>query len=300
MSEKKNRRSFGNVAFPSAAEDAHRARDIEETPQTRASAYRLAFTDEDFLLRNELRPIRLQLELLKPEMTMQEREIDATIVMFGSARLPAPDKAVEQVAQAKQLLAENPDDASMQRHLEIVEKRAGLSSYYDEARRLASIIGEHYSGTPGNPRVHVMTGGGPGIMEAANRGADDVGAESIGLNIVLPFEQHPNLWITPELSFRFHYFALRKMHFLMRAKALVVFPGGYGTLDEFFETLTLLQTQKVKSLPILVFGREFWEKVLNFDALVDYGMISEEDMNLFTYVDSAEQAWAIIRQHCEH
>ncbi len=299
MSEKKNRRSFGNVAFPSAAEDAHRAREIEETPQTRASAYRLAFTDEDFLLRNELRPVRLQLELLKPEMTMLEREIDATIVMFGSARLPDSEKAAEQVTQARTLVDQNPDDAVMKRHLAIVERRATLSGYYDEARRLAAIIGEHYSGTPGKPRVHVMTGGGPGIMEAANRGADDVGAESIGLNIVLPHEQRPNEWITPELSFRFHYFAIRKMHFLMRAKALVVFPGGYGTLDEFFETLTLLQTRKVNSLPILVFGREFWEQVLNFNALVDYGMISEEDIDLFSYVESADQAWAIIRQHCE-
>ena len=232
-------------------------------------------------------------------MTMLEREIDATIVMFGSARLPDSEKAAEQITQARTLVEQNPDDAAMKRHLDIVERRATLSGYYDEARRLAAIIGEHYSGAPDKPRVHVMTGGGPGIMEAANRGADDVGAESIGLNIVLPHEQRPNEWITPELSFRFHYFAIRKMHFLMRAKALVVFPGGYGTLDEFFETLTLLQTQKVKSLPILVFGREFWEQVLNFNALVDYGMISEEDVDLFSYVESADQAWAIIRQHCE-
>ncbi|WP_372782410.1 LOG family protein [Litorivivens sp.] len=299
MSKKKGPRSFGNVAFPSAAEDATYAKEIEETPQTKASAYRLAFADDEFLLRNELRPVRLQLELLKPEMTMQEWEIDATIVMFGSARIPDPATAELQVNEAQAALKADPDNASKQKLLVVAENRQALSGYYDEARRLAAIIGEQYSGTPGMPKVHVMTGGGPGIMEAANRGADDVGAESIGLNIVLPHEQRPNAWITPELSFRFHYFALRKMHFLMRAKALVVFPGGFGTLDEFFETLTLLQTQKVKSLPILVFGREFWEKVLNFEVLVEHGMISEEDLELFTYVESADQAWAVIRQQCE-
>lgn len=294
---KKDKRGFGNVAFPSAAEDAGYARDIAETPQTASPSYRLAFTDEDFMLQNELRPVRLQLELLKPEMAMQEREIDATVVIFGSARIPEPSEAEREFALAEAALAADADNAGLARLLKVAKNRCEISHYYDEARKLAALIAQDAKDTE-KPRLHVMTGGGPGIMEAANRGADDVGGESIGLNIVLPHEQSPNAWITPDLSFRFHYFALRKMHFLMRAKALVVFPGGFGTLDEFFEALTLLQTQKVKSLPVLVFGKSFWQSVINFDELVDQGMISEEDLDLFSYVESADQAWSIIRQHC--
>lgn len=296
---KKDKRGFGNVAFPSAAEDANYARDIEETPQTASSSYRLAFADEDFMLHKELRPVRLQLELLKPEMVMQEREIEATVVIFGSARIPEPVEAEREHTLAKAALAADPDNASLAKALKVAKNRRKISHYYDEARKLGALITEDAKDAS-HPTLHVMTGGGPGIMEAANRGADDVGGESIGLNIVLPHEQRPNAWITPALSFRFHYFALRKMHFLMRAKALVVFPGGFGTLDEFFEALTLLQTQKVKSLPVLVFGKSFWEGVINFDELVNQGMISEQDMNLFSYVDSADQAWSIIRQHCGH
>jgi len=294
---KKDKRGFGNVAFPSAAEDAGYARDIAETPQTASSSYRLAFTDEDFMLQNELRPVRLQLELLKPEMAMQEREIDATVVIFGSARIPEPSEAEREFALAEAALAADADNAGLVKLLKVAKNRRAISHYYDEARKLAALIAQDAKDAE-KPRLHVMTGGGPGIMEAANRGADDVGGESIGLNIVLPHEQRPNAWITPDLSFRFHYFALRKMHFLMRAKALVVFPGGFGTLDEFFEALTLLQTQKVKSLPVLVFGKSFWQSVINFDELVDQGMISEEDLDLFSYVESADQAWSIIRQHC--
>lgn len=294
---KKDKRGFGNVAFPSAAEDAGYARDIPETPQTASPSYRLAFTDEDFMLQNELRPVRLQLELLKPEMAMQEREIDATVVIFGSARIPEPKEAEREYTLAEAALVADADNAGLAKVLKVARNRREISHYYDEARELAALIAKDAKDAE-KPKLHVMTGGGPGIMEAANRGADDVGGESIGLNIVLPHEQRPNAWITPELSFRFHYFALRKMHFLMRAKALVVFPGGFGTLDEFFEALTLLQTQKVKSLPVLVFGKSFWQSVINFDELVDQGMISEEDLNLFSYVESADQAWSIIRQHC--
>lgn len=298
MSSKKDKRGFRNIVFPSAAEDASYAREIEETPQTASPSYRLAFTDQDFMLQNELRPVRLQLELLKPEMAMLEREIEATVVIFGSARIPEPAAAEQQRQQARAALDANPDDVALARMLTVAEKQCQTSRYYDEARKLGALIAAA-ADDPERPRLHVMTGGGPGIMEAANRGADDVGGQSIGLSIVLPHEQHPNAWITPDLSFRFHYFALRKMHFLMRAKALVVFPGGFGTLDEFFEALTLLQTHKIKELPILVFGREFWENVINFQALVDEGMISEQDLELFSYVETADQAWSIIRQHCE-
>ncbi len=294
---KKKKRGFGNVAFPSAAEDANYARDIKETPQTASSSYRLAFTDEDFMLQNELRPVRLQLELLKPEMAMLEREIDATVVIFGSARIPEPNEAARLHNEAQAALAAKPDDKALAKRLLVAKKQQELSHYYDEARKLAALIAMDAKASK-KPRLHVMTGGGPGIMEAANRGADDVGEESIGLNIVLPHEQSPNAWITPDLSFRFHYFAIRKMHFLMRAKALVVFPGGFGTLDEFFEALTLIQTQKVKNLPVLVFGKSFWESVINFNELAEQGMISEEDLKLFSYVESADQAWSIIRQHC--
>ncbi|MFT5606026.1 MAG: hypothetical protein ACI9G5_003002 [Paracoccaceae bacterium] len=296
---KKKKRGFVNVTFPSAAEDASYARDTTETPQTASSSYRLAFTDEEFMLQNELRPVRLQLELLKPEMAMQEREIDATVVIFGSARIPEPIEAERVCALAQSAVAANPDDKALAKHFLVAQNKRGLSHYYDEARKLAALIAEDAKDST-KPRLHVMTGGGPGIMEAANRGADDVGGESIGLNIVLPHEQSPNPWITPDLSFRFHYFAIRKMHFLMRAKALVVFPGGFGTFDEFFEALTLLQTQKVKSLPVLVFGKSFWDRVINFNELAEQGMISEEDLKLFSYVESADQAWSIIRQHCDH
>ncbi len=293
----KDKRGFGNVAFPSAAEDANYAREVVETPQTESASYRLAFTDEDFMLKNELRPVRLQLELLKPEMAMLEREIEATVVIFGSARIPEPGKAESDLVKARAAVTAAPDDKALDKQMRVAENRQALSHYYAEARKLATFIARDAE-EPSRPKLHVMTGGGPGIMEAANRGADDVGGESIGLNIVLPHEQRPNAWITPELSFRFHYFALRKMHFLMRAKALVVFPGGFGTLDEFFEALTLLQTQKVKSLPVLVFGKAFWEKVVDFNELVEQGMISEQDLQLFSYVETAEQAWSIIRQHC--
>ena len=280
--------------FPTAKDDASAAARAETTPQTRSPSYQLAFADPDFLLRDELRPVRLQLELLKPELLQQEEGIESTIVMFGSARIPDPDAATSRLTEVEQAAHHNPHDPALLRRVEIARRVVAKSRYYEEARRLARIITAS-SQRPGMCEMVVVTGGGPGIMEAANRGASDAGGKSIGLNIVLPFEQHPNHYITPRLSFQFHYFAIRKMHFLMRAKALVAFPGGFGTLDELFETLTLIQTRKVKPLPVLLFGRDYWDRIIDFSALVDEGAVDARDLDLFTYVETAEDAWDRIR-----
>ena len=272
--------------FPTAEEDA-----LTTHPASRydgpESSFKLAFTDERFLLREELRPVRMQLELLKPEMIQQEHRIESTIVLFGSARIVPPD-----VAQLQLDAARAGGDAATQRRAAMALE---MSQYYDEARRFSQIITQR-SRTLDTP-IYVVTGGGPGIMEAGNRGAHDVGGRSIGLNIVLPHEQAPNPYITPELCFQFHYFALRKMHFVMRSIALVCFPGGFGTLDELFETMTLVQTGKSRPRPILLFGRAFWEKLIDFNHLVECGMISAEDLGLFHYVETAEAAWARLADH---
>ncbi len=269
--------------FPTAQEDASTAAppSLYGGPE---SAYRLAFTDNDFLLREELRPVRMQLELLKPEMVQKQAGIESTIVIFGSARIQSPEAAAADLARAQAR-----DDASAVR---AAETRVLMSRYYDEARRFAALVTQRTAAmdTP----VYVVTGGGPGIMEAGNRGAFEVGGKSIGLNIVLPHEQEPNPYITPELCFQFHYFALRKMHFLMRSIALVCFPGGFGTLDELFETMTLVQTGKCRKRPILLFGRKFWSRLINFDVLIETGMISPGDVHLFRYVETAEEAWAVL------
>ncbi len=255
--------------------DAHLDRDTAEhvpsTPQTRSPAYRLAFADEDFLCRDELRPVRLQLELLKPQLLLDERGIESTIVMFGGARIPDPahkDKARTQTL-------------------------ADLSQFYSEAQEFARLMTVKSLQSSCRENV-IVTGGGPGVMEAGNRGAEEAGGVSIGLNIVLPHEQAPNLFVTPDLSFNFHYFAIRKMHFLMRARAICIFPGGFGTMDEMFESLTLIQTGRMDRVPFLLFGREFWEKVINWEALADAGTISEDDLDLFRFVDSAQEAIELI------
>jgi uncharacterized protein (TIGR00730 family) len=276
--------------FPSADEDARRAEKPSVPEQYRSTSYRLAYQDPDFLLRDELRPVRLQLELLKPELILQEYHIESTVVIYGSARTPPPDIARAALAAAQARLDAEPASADRQRAVRTAERRVAYSRYYEEARRLGRLIGAHSD----NRHCVVATGGGPGIMEAANRGALEAGALSIGFNIVLPHEQEPNPYITPALNFQFHYFAIRKMHLLMRARALVAFPGGYGTMDELFETLTLIQTGKVRHIPVLLFGREFWERVIHFEVLVDEGAIAPDDLNLFQYVDSAEEAWAAI------
>ena len=256
--------------------DRVRAKKMPVTPQTEAPAYRLAFADDDFLCREELRPVRLQLELLKPEMLLAERGIKSTVVMFGGARIPEPGTdpwAARNEVQRKNL--------------------AGAAKYYDEAREFARICSRH-SGETGNKEFVVVTGGGPGVMEAGNRGAADEKSPSIGLNIILPHEQAPNSFVTPELCFNFHYFAIRKMHFLMRAKAITAFPGGFGTLDELFESLTLIQTGRMEPVPFILFGTEFWQKVINFQKLADFGTISPEDLDLITFVETAEEAWKTI------
>ncbi|MFD1796507.1 LOG family protein [Paracoccus aurantiacus] len=257
--------------FPHSREDAKSAEKTPDTPQTRAPAYKLAFADTEFLLREELRAVRLQLELLKPQMILDERGIESTVVMFGGARIPAPDHR---------------EDAR-------TEALAEMSKYYEEAYEFAKLMTERSLETYGRDFV-ICTGGGPGVMEAGNRGAHDAGGQSIGLGIVLPHEQAPNEFVTPDLSFNFHYFAIRKMHFLLRARAITVFPGGFGTLDELFETLTLMQTGRMKRVPMLLFGREFWDQVINWEALAKAGTISEGDLDLFRYVETAREAVEII------
>ena len=258
--------------FRSADQDVESVQHTPQTAQTMASAYRLAFEDSEFLRRERLRPVRLQLELLKPELIMQDAGIVSTVVLFGGSRIPDP--AHKERARTKTL--------------------AGLSKFYDEAREFARLVGRECLARDGKELV-VVTGGGPGVMEAGNRGAEDVGAPSIGLNIVLPHEQAPNEFVTPDLCFNFHYFGIRKMHFLMRAAAVVAFPGGYGTLDELFETLTLIQTERMEPVPVVLFGEEFWRGIVNWEVLADAGTISEEDLDLFHFVETAEQAWEIIR-----
>ena len=277
-----------NRVFPDARQEAAHANQPTPAPQTAHGAYRLAFQDMDFLLRSDLRPVRFQLELLKPELLLDEAHIGSTFVFYGSARIPEPAKADALIAAA----------ATDEQRL-IAERLKAKSKYYDEARELARRASRCARDPEGQRHFVVCSGGGPSIMEAANRGAYDEGVDSIGLNIVLPHEQMPNPYVTPSLSFQFHYFALRKMHFLLRARAVAIFPGGFGTFDEAFELLTLVQTGKVKPLPILFFGREFWERVVNFDALVEEGVIAPNDLKLFHFVDSAEEAWEFICRHYE-
>ena len=282
--------------FPTAEEDIGAAKLAPDTPQTRSPSYRLAYADTDFLLKDELRPVRLQLELLKPELLQQEYGIHSTIVIFGSTRIPDVKTATKQLQKAETAAAASPTDAALSRKVKIARRILDKVHYYDEAQELGRIITTESREGSGCEAV-VITGGGPGLMEAANRGACEAGGKSIGLNIVLPREQCPNPYITPELSFQFHYFAVRKMHFLMRARALVAFPGGFGTLDELFETLTLIQTKKVKPVPILLFGKEYWQRIIDFDALVDEGTIDPQDLNLIQYVETAKQAWDVIYEH---
>ena len=263
--------------FERAAEEAETAKHIVSTPQTEHPAYKLAFQDMDFLLSEQLRPVRFQLELLKPEMLLDEAKIGSMMVFYGSARIPEPGVASQHADPA------------------VAASLEAKSRYYAEARKLAALASATPRDADGCRHFVVCSGGGPSIMEAANRGAADVGAESIGLNIVLPHEQAPNEYVTPGLSFQFHYFALRKMHFLLRARAVAVFPGGFGTFDETFELLTLIQTGKIKAMPVIMFGREFWHRVVDFDALAAEGVISARDIELITFVETAEEAWAVVQ-----
>ncbi|MEA3388158.1 LOG family protein [Sphingobium sp. CCH11-B1] len=274
--------------FRPAREEAVDARKQIDTPQTQSAAYRLAFQDTEFLLREDLRPVRFQLELLKPQLLMDEARIDSTFVFYGSARIPEPDQV-----QARIAAAQTPEQKR------IAENLGRKAVYYEEARKLARIAAQYPVTAEGCRHFVVCSGGGPSIMEAANRGAQDVGQTTIGMNIVLPHEQAPNRFVTPDLSFQFHYFALRKMHFLLRARALAVFPGGFGTFDEMFELLTLIQTGKMKPIPILLYGRDFWTRVVDFEALADEGVIAPTDLNLLTWVETAEEGWAAVQRFYE-
>lgn len=266
------------TSLRTSSEDIAVSKKAPDTPQTRSSAYRLAFADDEFLTSEDIRGIRFQLEYLKPELRLRESGINSTVVLFGGARIPEPGKPAWAAKNETQ-----------KRNLE------AASHYYDEARRFAQLASQT-SASLGSKEFVVVTGGGPGVMEAGNRGAADMGAPSIGLNIVLPHEQAPNLYVTPDLSFNFHYFATRKIHFLLRAKVVAVFPGGFGTLDEFFETLTLIQTGRMEKVPLLLFGKEFWGKVLNFEALAEAGTIAPTDPDLITVVDTADEGWDVVRR----
>ena len=267
-----------------------RVRRLMEDP-----AYRQADEDVDFLQEDDTRGIRLQLDYSKPEALLRKHGIEHTIVVFGSTRIPEPAAARRRVAQLEQALAESPDDTALQRKLDIARRILAKSHYYRVARDFGRLVGDSGNG-PGDCRVVLMTGGGPGMMEAANRGAWETGAKTIGLNITLPHEQFPNPYLTPGLCMRFHYFALRKLHFLLRARALVAFPGGYGTLDELFETLTLIQTRKIAPLPVVLVGEDYWRRVIDFDFLVEEGTIDPEDRELFWFAETALDAWEGILQ----
>ena len=269
--------------FPTSKVDARAAEHVPSSPQTESEAYKLAFQDREFLLREDLRPVRFQLELMKPELFLQEANIGSTMVFYGSARIPAPEMADALIGAAT-----NDEQRA------IAERLKAKSKYYDVARTLARHASQVGEDEHGHKHFVVCSGGGPSIMEAANRGADDEGQPSLGLNIVLPHEQLPNRYVTPDLSFQFHYFALRKMHFLLRARAVAVFPGGFGTFDEFFELLTLVQTGKVRPLPIILFGQEFWNRVIDFDALVEEGVIAPHDLDLIHWSEDADEAWNFV------
>jgi uncharacterized protein (TIGR00730 family) len=258
-------------------------------------SYRVSYEDVDFLSGPKLRAARMELEFLKPDFALEEHGIANTIVVFGSTRIVESDEAARQLEVAREKLAEKPDDALLKRAVAHAERIVEKSHYYDIARQFARLVSQN-GHDDGKPHFTIMTGGGPGIMEAANHGADDVGAKSIGLNIALPMEQMPNPYITPDLCFQFHYFAIRKFHFVLRAMALVVFPGGFGTIDELFEVLTLRQTGRMQHIPVIIVGKDYWNRVIDFQFLADEGVITDEDLKLFEFVDTAEDAWRIIRE----
>jgi uncharacterized protein (TIGR00730 family) len=274
--------------FPTSKVDAQAASHVPATPQTESDAYKLAFQDTEFLLREDLRPVRFQLELLKPELLLNEANIGSTFVFYGSARIPAPDMADALIAAA-----------TNDQQRAVAERLKAKSKYYDIALDLARLASRCASDDEGKKHFVVCSGGGPSIMEAANRGAAEEGRDSIALNIVLPHEQMPNPYVTPDLSFQFHYFALRKMHFLLRARAVAVFPGGFGTFDEMFELLTLIQTGKVRPLPILLFGRDFWNRMVNFEGLAEEGVIAPHDLDLIHWCEDAREAWNFVQTFYE-
>lgn len=264
----------------------------------RSRAYRIAYHDHDFIDTDDLRPVRLQLELLKPELILRRHKILSTIVVFGGTRIVQPSVARAKVKRLETRLRQKPTDAGLKKQLRKARTILAKSHFYDEAREFSRLVSLECQRDENHEYV-IVTGGGPGIMEASNRGAHDVGAKSIGLNIKLPMEQEPNAYISPDLCMQFHYFALRKMHFFLRARALLAFPGGYGTMDELFEALTLVQTRVIKRLPIILFGEQYWRRLIDFDYLVREGTIDEEDIRLFVYTDKASEAWEYIKYFYE-
>ena len=279
-----------------AMEQGSSDRESHIHPDSTSPSYIPAFLDTEFLQREELRSLRIGLELLKPELIQREEGVRSTIVVFGSARLREPEGARETLRLAEETAARTPKDSTCQEKVAIARRQLDLSRYYDVAREFSRLVSSICQ-IDGRCDYVMVTGGGPGIMEAANRGAADVGAKSIGLNITLPHEQSANRYITPRLNFQFRYFAIRKMHFLIRAKALVAFPGGFGTLDELFETLTLLQTGKTKNVMVVLVGRDFWERLINWQWLVENGLIAQQDLQLFQYAETAQDIWDLIARH---
>lgn len=276
---------------PFQDDDRQRAANLQKI--LHSASYRVAYRDVDFLTDPRMRAARIELELLKPEIAFLDQNITSTIVVFGSARIIEPARAKVQLQHLRTKLAETPDDPRRQRAVARAERILANSPYYDMAREFARLVSQR-SQREGKHRYVVVTGGGPGLMEAANRGAGDAGAKSVGLNIRLPVEQEPNPYITPDLCFQFHYFAVRKMHFVLRAKALAAFPGGFGTFDELFEVLTLRQTRRMQDIPIILFGRSYWEKAVNFQLLADEGMIDDEDLDMIRYAETPQEGWDII------
>ncbi|MBD3790050.1 MAG: TIGR00730 family Rossman fold protein [Campylobacterales bacterium] len=296
--KKKIKHHFEEPLFPwqrpkSKKEDPHALERLEKIMSN--PSYQLVEENISFLQTDEARMIRLQLDYLKAESKMREHGIKHTIVVFGSTRIMEPETAHKKMKKIEKELQNSPHSKELLIALSKAESMVRKSVYYDEARKFGELVGKSGQG-PSDCRVALMTGGGPGIMEAANRGAFDVGAKSIGLNIQLPHEQYPNPYITPDLCFKFHYFGIRKFHFLQRARALVIFPGGFGTMDELFEVLTLVQTKKTEEIPIILVGKEYWTRAIDFDFLVDEGVINENDIKIFGYVDHAVEAWEKILQ----
>jgi hypothetical protein len=302
--------SSGKVAIPQPAHrhtrhrplPDHRPKSPAEDPDAparlnailKSESYTLAEQDLPFLARDEARGVRLQLEYLKPETLLSEHDIRETVVVYGSTRIVEPVAARRNLETLRQTLAADPHNASLIRELAVAERILVKSRYYEIAREFGQLVGGSLGKDGSQSRLVVMTGGGPGIMEAVNRGACEVGAKSVGLNINLPHEQYPNPYITPELCFRFHYFALRKMHFLLRAKALVAFPGGFGTMDELFEVLTLVQTRKIAPVPVVLVGEEHWRRAFDVEFLADEGVIDAEDRELFWFAETANDIWTSI------
>jgi uncharacterized protein (TIGR00730 family) len=279
---------------PNLADDALRAAVAANREAIlKSPSYRLAEYDVDFLRRKENRPLRMQLELLKTETLLREHQIDSTVVVFGGTQIVPREQAEAALLEARLNAEKSPHDPRLLRGVKRAERILAKSRFYDEAREFSRLVST-FVPADGQRKLVVMTGGGPGIMEAANRGAFEIGAKSVGLNIDLPHEQEPNPYITPELCFQFHYFAMRKFHFILRAAALVVFPGGFGSLDELFETLCLRQTRRMQQIPVILYSREYWDSIISFQRLADEGVIDDEDLKLINYAETPHEAWNII------